>query len=238
LTDSVGLDLGSTWAKRVRISDGKVIELDALPSHRYRELLSGLPDCPVGCCGYFRKNVPGAITCTEVTAAIVGVRKYSPDVHVVIDIGGQDVKVIDVTKHELRMNDKCAAGTGAFLEFACIYLGIEFDELGKLHELSRSPAEINETCGVFALSAMVSALAEGSAIEDVVAGLHLSFARRIAQMVPDTRSVVAVGGVARDSGVLSALSGELGLEIDVTPYPQHTNAIGAAIFAANRAVKD
>jgi len=231
---AVGLDLGSTWSKQIRLVDGEVTELAEVPSHRYVELLSDIGDGPVGACGYFRDRVPGAKKCTEVTAALLGSLKYIPGVEVVIDVGGQDVKVIDARTHELRMNDKCAAGTGAFLEFACSYLGIDFDELGKLHEMSESPVEINETCGVFALSAIVSALADGSTVADVVSGLHRSFARRVAGMVPGARRIAMIGGVAMDSGAVSAMSEEIGQKLEVSPYPQHTNAIGAAIFAIEK----
>ncbi len=235
---AAGFDLGSTWSKRVLMVGGEVRDRSAVPSHRFGELLEGIADYPTGACGYFRDRVPATSTCTEFTAALIGTRSYYPDIEVIIDIGGQDVKVIDARTNDLRMNDKCAAGTGAFLEFACSYLGIGFGELGKLHELSSNPAEINETCGVFALSAMVSALADGYSVADVVAGLHHSFARRVAGIVPDADAVAVIGGVAVDTGVIQALSEELGLTPAVPPEPQFTNATGAAILALRESRKD
>ena len=231
---AAGFDLGSTWAKRVLLLGGEVKERSAVPSYRFSELLGGMADYPTGACGYFRDRVPDASTCTEITAALVGTRSYYPDIEVIIDIGGQDVKVTDTRTNDLRMNDKCAAGTGAFLEFACSYLGIGFGELGELHELSSNPAEINETCGVFALTAMVSALADGYSVADVVAGLHNSFARRVAGIVPDAGSVAVIGGVAADTGLIQALSEELDLTPVVPPEPQFTNATGAAIIALKK----
>ena len=237
MTEAVGLDLGSTWAKRVRLVDGDAMEREALPSHRYHEMLDGVGEVPVGACGYFRDRAAGARTCTEVTAALLGTRHFFPDIEVVVDVGGQDVKVVDARTGELRMNDKCGAGTGAFLEFACAYLGVVFKDLGALHRRARNPAEINDACGVFALTGMVSALADGASVADVVAGLHRAFARRVAPLVPPARRVAMVGGVARDAGAVAALSDELGHELSVPPHPQHCNAVGAALFAIRGGVR-
>jgi predicted CoA-substrate-specific enzyme activase len=185
------LDLGSTRAKAVRVVDGRVTERREVPSPSWRELLEMLDEGEtVASTGYFRHQVEGAQAITELTAARWGIRRIAPDAQVIVDIGGQDTKVQDLRTNRFVLNDKCSAGTGAFLELVASYFGKGVEELGRMAEDAEEPADINSTCAVFAMSEMVSQLVGGRSQADVVAGMHRAFARRIAELVPEADRVV------------------------------------------------
>jgi len=167
-----------------------------------------------------------------------------PQAGTVIDIGGQDSKVIGLDGNgkvrDFVMNDKCAAGTGRFLEVMAGVLGVAISEAGALSLLSREPCSISSTCTVFAESEMVSLRAEGKSREDILAGIHKAMAHRIAimgQSVGFRREVVFTGGVAKNVGMKKALEDEIGLEILVPEEPQIMGALGAAILAKAELVK-
>ncbi len=227
----IGLDVGSTTAKLVRIVDGDIIYRIA-PSHEWKSLIEGLEKNEIISTGYFRNSVPHIASVTEITAAIYGVKHYFPDVEVIVDIGGQDTKVIDVKKNNFIINDKCSAGTGAFLEFVANYFNIDINELSRLHLNAKRIPEINHTCGVFAISEMVSYLVNGFSKEEVIAGMHYAFARRISFMIPEAEKIVLIGGTAKNKGMLSALKDVLRKEIMVPEEPQIINALGALKYFA------
>jgi len=229
----IGLDLGSTRAKMVRMEDGAVVVRREVQSPRWRELLEGLdPAEPVATTGYFRKQVPGARSITELTAARWGVAKLAPAAEVIVDVGGQDTKVQDLRTNRFVLNDKCSAGTGAFLELVASYFGVPVEELGRLHAEAGAPADINSTCAVFAMSEMVSQLVGGRSRADVVAGMHRAFARRIAELVPSSGRVVLIGGGARNAGLRAELERVLGAEVEVPKHPEYVNALGAVEYAS------
>ncbi|MEA3295068.1 MAG: acyl-CoA dehydratase activase, partial [Euryarchaeota archaeon] len=155
---------------------------------------------------------------------------YVPDAQVIVDIGGQDTKVIDLRNNRFMINDKCSAGTGAFLELAAHYFNIPIESLGKLHSQTQRSAQINNTCGVFAISEMISQLVAGYTIEEVIHGIHEAFAHRIAQMIPPTNQVVLIGGTVLNTGIVNAMETILDSTIVVPPEPQMVNAIGAALY--------
>jgi predicted CoA-substrate-specific enzyme activase len=146
---------------------------------------------------------------------------------VIVDIGGQDTKVIDVRKNTFIINDKCSAGTGAFLEFVANYFKIDITEMGSYHSRAKRIPAINNTCGVFALSEMISQLVAGYTQEEVIAGMHYAFARRISFMIPEAQSLVLIGGTVKNKGMVSALSDILKKEVLVPDEPQIVNALGA-----------
>lgn len=227
----IGLDVGSTTAKIVNFESGRIKHSDVVPSHRWRELLDGAVDEDnIISTGYFRKKVPHNAAITEITAASLGVKHHYPDAQVIVDIGGQDTKVIDLRDHTFLINDKCSAGTGAFLELAAHYFDIPVDSLGELHTRAQKGAQINNTCGVFAISEMISQLVRGYTMEEVIHGLHQAFARRIAQMVPECELVVLIGGTVQNTGLVDVLGLELESKIRVPPTPQMVNALGAALY--------
>ncbi|MCX9082796.1 MAG: acyl-CoA dehydratase activase [Candidatus Methanoperedens sp.] len=222
----IGLDVGSTTAKKVSIEDGE-IKYQITGTHNWKDLITGIDGNDIISTGYFRNSVPHCASVTEITAAIYGVRYYFPDVDVIVDIGGQDTKVIDVKKNNFIINDKCSAGTGAFLEFVANYFKIELKELGSFHSRAKRIPAINNTCAVFALSEMISQLVAGFTPEEVIAGMHYAFARRISFMIPGARTLVLIGGTVKNKGMLSALEDILQTEIQVPDEPQIVNALGA-----------
>ena len=222
----IGLDVGSTTAKKVSIEDGE-IKYQITGTHNWMDLVAGLDENDIISTGYFRNSVPHRASVTEITAAIYGVRHYFPDADVIVDIGGQDTKVIDVKKNNFIINDKCSAGTGAFLEFVANYFKIDIKELGSFHSRAKRIPAINNTCGVFALSEMISQLVTGYTREEVIAGMHYAFARRISFMIPEAEELVLIGGTVKNKGMLSALEDILNKEVLVPEEPQIVNALGA-----------
>jgi predicted CoA-substrate-specific enzyme activase len=222
----IGLDVGSTTAKKVSIEDGE-IKYQITGTHNWKDLILGIDGNDIISTGYFRNTVPHRASVTEITAAIYGVRHYFPDADVIVDIGGQDTKVIDVRKNNFIINDKCSAGTGAFLEFVANYFKIELTEMGSYHSRAKRIPAINNTCGVFALSEMISQLVSGYTREEVIAGMHYAFARRISFMIPEAQSLVLIGGTVKNKGMVSALSDILKKKVLVPDEPQIVNALGA-----------
>lgn len=236
----IGLDLGSTAAKFVEVKKGRIARTAARPSHEIQLLIKenvqrGRKD--VFTTGYFRRSVKSLRAVTEITAAKHAVAHLFPhdDVQVILDIGGQDTKVIDLRNDHFLLNDKCSAGTGAFLEFAADYFGVRVEDLGRLHARSKRPVTINNTCGVFAISEMISHMVSGAKKEDVIAGMHLAFAKRMANMLPpDSKRIALIGGGARNSGMVTALERLLGRRttLMIPKEPQFVNAFGAVAYGA------
>jgi predicted CoA-substrate-specific enzyme activase len=234
----IGLDLGSTRAKGVRVVDGEVAERREVPSPRWRELLDLVGEGePVATTGYFRHQVEGAEAITELTAARWGVRRVAPDAEVIVDIGGQDTKVQDLRTNRFVLNDKCSAGTGAFLELVASYFGREVSDLAGMAAEAEGAAEVNSTCAVFAMSEMVSQLVAGRSQADVVAGMHRAFARRIAELVPEADAIVLLGGGARNGGLVRELESVLDREVRVPEHPSFVNAVGAVEYVAGQPPK-
>jgi len=187
--------------------------------------------------GYGRINVPFADQqITELTCHARGVVSLFPTVRIAIDIGGQDAKGLKIHNGKLVdfvMNDKCAAGTGRFLEVITEALGIRVEELGSISSKSTNKVEISNTCTVFAQLEVISRLSEGLPLADIVAGLHDAIASRIAGMVRRLKvepDVVVTGGVAKNMGVVNALRENLGCEVFVPEEPLLTGAMGAALL--------
>ncbi len=237
---NTGLDVGSTTAKIIRLESGKLTASKVVPSHRWKELLEDGNKSDnieivenlgtIVSTGYFRKTVPHTAAITEITAASLGVRYYIPDAQVIVDVGGQDTKVIDLRNNTFLINDKCSAGTGAFLELAAHYFDIPVESLGKLHTRARRSARINNTCGVFAISEMISQLVGGYTMEEVIHGIHQAFARRIAQMIPPVETVVLIGGTVLNTGIVESFESIHSSTVVVPPSPQTVNALGAALY--------
>jgi predicted CoA-substrate-specific enzyme activase len=176
---------------------------------------------------------------TEVTCHARGVHHLMPGARTVIDIGGQDSKAMRIDGQgrvtDFVMNDKCAAGTGRFLEVMARALGLALDDLGTLSLTSGNPCRMSSVCTVFAESEVVSLRAEGRTREDIAAGIHRSIASRIAAMIAPLgcEEVLALtGGVALNRGVVKALGDELELPVKVPVRPQLTGAFGAALLAS------
>ena len=189
--------------------------------------------------GYGRNTVGFAdATVTEISCHACGVRRVAPDAMTVIDIGGQDSKLIRLDKaglvQDFAMNDRCAAGTGCFLEVVARRLGLTLESLGQIAGRSAKPAPISSTCVVFAETEIIGLLAAGAGPEDIVAGVQASIATRVGSMAGRKVEppVVFTGGVAMIPGMDVALGAVLGHAVSVAPEPQMTGALGAALLAA------
>lgn len=191
--------------------------------------------------GYGRKLIHAADSAvTEITCQAWGVHHCLPEARTIIDIGGQDSKVLrlaaDGAVDDFAMNDRCAAGTGRFLEVLATRLGVRLASLGQMTAKSRMPAIISSMCIVFAETEIIGLLASGTLPEDIVAGVEAALAGRVAAMAARdlTAPVVLTGGVAMVPGMNNALEAALGQPVTVAPQPQLTAALGAALLAARR----
>jgi predicted CoA-substrate-specific enzyme activase len=191
--------------------------------------------------GYGRRNIPGAMkTVTEISCHAMGTHYFFPNVRTVIDIGGQDSKGIRVTSNGFVqvfiMNDKCAAGTGRFLEVMANTMNIDIDKLGELSLKAEKEISISSICTVFAESEVISRVAEGCPKEEIIAGLHKAIGERIIGIVSSigiTGPVALTGGVAKNQGVVKAISKRLESPPLIPEEPQIVGALGAALFAKN-----
>ena len=190
--------------------------------------------------GYGRVTVPFADrTITEITAHARGVGRQLPNARTLIDIGGQDSKVMLLEEGGLvtdfAMNDRCAAGSGKFLEFLALSMNLSVEEFAELAFSSQNPVSISSICTVFAETEVLSLLAEGAVREDVASGVHRSIAQRVAQLAHSLHPLPPVafsGGVAFNRCMIRELSYALGYEIVIPEMPEYTGALGAAIVAA------
>ncbi|HEY3416280.1 MAG TPA: acyl-CoA dehydratase activase [Armatimonadota bacterium] len=189
--------------------------------------------------GYGRGAIDLAdTTITEITCHAAGVRFVAPDTATIIEIGGQDSKLLRLqengTVRDFVMNDRCAAGTGRFLEMAAQRLETPLEMLGMLAAQSHAPARINSTCVVFAETEIIGLLASGADAADILAGIQAAVATRVAAMTGGrvTPPVYFTGGVALIPGMREALAAALDVPIAIADPPLYTGAIGAALLAA------
>jgi len=251
---SMGIDVGSISAKAAVIEDDRLIGsrviLTGYNARKagvavYEELLSELDIAReavdrIVATGYSRNSVDFAHkTVTEITCHAKGAHFQDPAIRTIIDIGGQDSKVITLNDtgavKDFAMNDKCAAGTGRFLEVMARALEVDLDGFGALSLEARNPAAISSLCTVFAESEVISLIAKGAARADIIAGIHESIAARVAAMtnrVGIRAPLMMTGGVAHNVGVVKALEAKLAMPVQVSAFAQVNGAIGAACLAA------
>jgi predicted CoA-substrate-specific enzyme activase len=250
---SVGIDVGSITAKAAVVEDGRIVSHKLiLTGYNTRDAgksvfeaaikESGIDSAAVDkiiSTGYGRNNVANADqTLTEITCHAAGAHYLNPVVRSVIDIGGQDSKVIALNEagkvNDFTMNDKCAAGTGRFLEVMARALEVDLNNFGQLSAKSNQPSKISSLCTVFAESEVISLIAQGEKRENIVAGIHAAIAARVAAMAGRTGlkpPIMMTGGVAQNNGVVQALEKKIGHAIEVSPQSQVVGAIGAALLA-------
>ncbi len=257
---AVGCDFGSLAAKVVVMDDGRLVSwriggIISTPEQVAGRLLdealsqAGLHEKDVGCCvstGWGRKRVPFADAQMGETPCLArGVRWLVPSARTVIDIGGQNIRALRMTDDgrilDSNSNDKCAAGTGRFLEVTADALEVPLEELASLAARSIEPAKVSSQCCVFAESEVVTLLNEGRDLADIVAGVHDSIVRRvvaIAGPVGVERDVVATGGCAKNERLLLGLATHLKMHIEPPGLdPQIVGALGAALAASDRLQK-
>lgn len=249
----LGIDIGSTACKGVVMDENKNIVASAVipsgtgtsgPRKLEAELTAacGIEKSEfskIVATGYGRQQYEGADKQpSELSCHTKGVVFLIPGVRTIIDIGGQDAKAIKLNAKgkmdNFVMNDKCAAGTGRFLDVMAKVLETEISNLEKLDAAAEDPVSISNTCTVFAESEVISHLSANVSKEDIVAGLHNSVAKRVASLakrIGIQDEVVMVGGVARNGGVVRAMGEALGKKVVVPQQAQLTGAIGAALTA-------
>ncbi len=255
MTTTAGVDIGSTYTKVVILKDDKVVGYGIQPTGASSEgaaqaamkealAMSGesLDNIQyIVSTGYGRRITSlSNETISEISANARG-SKWMGEKHgirTIIDIGGQDTKVIALDDNcnilDFKMNDKCAAGTGRFLEVLAKVLEVPLDDMGSRSLESKNPVDITTTCLVFAKSEVASLIAKGAKKEDLIAGIHMAIARRLIVMAKKVgiREVVFFdGGPARNIGMRKAFEDELGLKIYVPEKPQIVTGTGAALIA-------
>ena len=250
-----GIDIGSITTKAVIVENGKIIgtKVDFTGYHaetagekvfefllKELNLDSSLINGVVAT-GYGRNRVKFADKAiTEITCHAAGAFYQNKNIQIIIDIGGQDSKVIiintDGKVKDFAMNDKCAAGTGRFLEVMARTLEVNLDEFGIFSSKSVQPSKISSTCTVFAESEIISLISKRETRENIIAGIHESVASRVSAMAKRMRitgPIMMTGGVAKNSGVVKALENKINMPISISDFAQVNGAIGAAVMARN-----
>jgi predicted CoA-substrate-specific enzyme activase len=255
-----GIDIGSRAAKAVIMSNGSIISSvirDTGPESvktsetTMAEALKGtglaLDDMSyVVATGYGRVLVPFARdNVSEISCHAKGINWYFPGVRTILDMGGQDCKAINCDGRGLVtnfiMNDKCAGGTGRFLEMIADVLNARLEDIGDLSLSSRSAIPFNTICAVFAQSEAIAHFRKGVAKSDILAGLHEAIATRsfnLLRRVSIEPDFAITGGIAKNSGMVAKIRERIGLEPLLCEDPQIVGALGAALYASERCPKD
>ena len=245
-----GIDIGSSMTKVVIMDESLLVSLIVPTTPEQRKLANKVIEKTLSrakisfneiiylvATGYGRMNVPFADKqITEISCHARGVGYVLPSVNTIIDIGGQDskaIKVLDGRVVNFVMNDKCAAGTGRFIEIMAETLGVELKDMGGLSLSADHTAGISSICTVFAEHEVVNKLSEGIPLPDIIAGVHEAIAARtygMARRVKIESDVVITGGVAKNIGMVRALEEKIGFSVLVPEEPLLTGAIGAALL--------
>ncbi|MFP4057757.1 MAG: acyl-CoA dehydratase activase [Candidatus Brocadiia bacterium] len=241
-----GIDVGSRTIELVALEGEQVAlrrrtETTYDPLAQCRTLMDGVDGVPVVATGYGRKLFAEAFhapAVTEIRAYALGARHLFPACRAVLDIGGQDTKAIALGPRgrveKFEMNDRCAAGTGKFLEFMAAAFGVPVEDFGPYALKGRPGLSINSMCTVFAQTEATSLMARGQRAEDIALALHHSVVRRSLAMVgrvAHASPLVFAGGVARNPCIVELLRGECDLEVLVPEEPDMMGALGAALHA-------
>ena len=246
---AIGVDVGSTTWKGVVIdATGKVVHRHVEATHPRIEEQSGrliallrehAGEVPVGATGYGRKRVVAARALTEITCHARGAWPGMGVPGVLVDMGGQDTKVIRMGPggdvKDFSMNDKCAAGTGRFLEVVLGRLHVPLDDVARLVSEASKAVAVSSTCTVFAESEVISLVAQGEPVGGIVKGLLQALCSRVASLagaIPPGTPVFMSGGVALNGAMVAALGTALKARVTVLPEPQLVGALGAALAVA------
>ncbi len=253
-----GVDVGSTQTKAVILDESRSIVARSLIAtganvtrageNAFVEACkaAGLPREAMGYVvgtGYGRYKVTfGDAQITEITCHARGAHSIFPRTRTVIDMGGQDTKAIKVgadgSVMDFSMNDKCAAGTGRFLSAAAEVTGMGLDEIGPISLQAKNPVRLTSVCTVFVESDIMSYLAQRKTVEDILGGVHKAIATRtmaLVRRVGVEEEVTFTGGVSRNIGMVKGLEAVLGRSINVHEEGHYIGALGAALFALERA---
>jgi len=253
-----GLDIGSATGKAVVLKDGDIVGTAILTSTtnpgRTADIVmneairrAGLSSVDhldnIVCTGYGRLKIPFAEeNISEISCHAKGAHWLASSIRTVVDIGGQDCKVISVSEKgtvlDFKMNDRCAAGTGRFFEAMARALCCGLEGISELDNQGEEPCTISNQCSVFAESEVVTLVNEGTDLKSIIAGINVSVASRLTSMarrVGVVDDVTLTGGCSKNDGLAQALARKLDIEIKKLPEdPQIAGALGAAVFAAEK----
>ncbi|HDI79304.1 MAG TPA: ATPase [Desulfobacteraceae bacterium] len=219
---------GTDFQKIASLCLGEAIESAKISKDEIKRIVST---------GYGRKNIDFSHSAiTEISCHAKGCFHYFPEAITIIDIGGQDNKIIKLNSQgkriSFKMNRKCAAGTGAFLEEMSLRLDIPLEEMDSLARRSTEMVQLGSYCTVFTATEVLEKLKQGKAVPDIVKGLFLSVIKRVLEMDTLTDNVVMTGGVVAHNSYIVEMTEEMvGRDILVPPMPQLSGAFGAALFA-------
>jgi len=246
---NTGIDIGSRTIELVVLKDNEIIETKQRnsgfdPMARAMEMLQGINHDQIMATGYGRhlfELVLDAPTVTEIKAYAVGAKVLFPEVRTILDIGGQDSKAISLNESgkviKFEMNDRCAAGTGKFLEIMAHTLGYGLDQFGVAALEATNGMQISSMCTVFAESEVTSLVARGENRQDIALGLHGSVVQRALSMlkrVTVNEQILFAGGVARNPCIRHLFEEALDIDILVPEDPQMVGALGAAILGSEK----
>jgi predicted CoA-substrate-specific enzyme activase len=245
----VGIDIGSRTIKSAAISDGKLIDYQVResgfdPHKQSLEMIKKYSPKRIVATGYGRHLAQKQFAedvITEIKAHAIGARYFFPNCTTVLDVGGQDSKVISLDESgrvvNFQMNDKCAAGTGRFLEIMAASLGIPLSEFGDEALKGTSDIKVNSMCTVFAESEVISLKNLGASTRDIARAVHLSVVERLTAMLHRIgygESIVFTGGVARNCAMVRLLEERLEISVLTPESPDIVGAVGAALHALEK----
>jgi predicted CoA-substrate-specific enzyme activase len=249
---SAGLDIGSRTVKLAvvdnnRLVHHRVVENSFKPLDITTRLMEGHSYDTIYVTGYGRHLLSRHLNCPEISeikAMALGAHAFFPGCRTILDIGGQDTKVIALDEngrlHKFEMNDRCAAGTGRFLEIMAMALGYSLEEFSRSANSSRKAEKINNMCAVFAESEVISMVSQGADRAAVAMGIHQAIARRTITMLNRISlkpELVFVGGVANNDCLRKLIEKQLRLQLNVPECPQIAGAYGCALHGQNEAVR-
>ncbi len=251
-----GLDIGSVSIAAVLTACGKIVASDLVVSGgNYKEAARRVLESVTSRAGIDRDGLSGLVvtgvgaesapftglTVSDISCQAMGCHCLFPSARTVVDIGGQFTKAARITAAgrvaDFLMSEKCATGSGRFLQVIARILHVPLEEIGALSLRSVTPVEFSTNCAVFAESETISRLAEGARAEDILAGVHRAMASKVAMLVKRVKmepDVVLTGGGGEDAGLVGAINAVLGISVLVPDVPRFTAAFGAARLAEMR----
>jgi predicted CoA-substrate-specific enzyme activase len=249
-----GVDIGSSFIKAVLVTHRQIVSAEIIPSGgSYKEAARRVLDEVLSRVRVSLERLSGIVVTgigaesapfqarqfSDISCQATGCHHLFPSARIVIDIGGQFTRAVKLTPRgsisNFLMSEKCATGSGRFLQVIARILHIKIEEIGFLSLKSQSPVEFSTNCAVFAESETVSRIAEGARTEDILAGVHRAMAAKVAMLVKMLKmepDVVLTGGGGEDAGLVSAVSEALGVKVWVPEQPRLTAALGAACLAS------
>ena len=245
---TLGIDIGSRTIKIVKLRENSIIDIDVQRNTfdqltMFSEIVQNQQYDSITVTGYGRHQFREFFSCniiSEIKAFALGSRFYFPNCRTILDIGGQDTKVISLDVQgkikKFEMNDKCAAGTGRFLEIMSDALGYSLSEFGYAASRAENIEKINQMCTVFAESEVISLLSRGAPKDHIAKGIHCSITERtftMLQKINVTDDFVFAGGVAMNPAIRKLLAEKLKTKINIPENPQIIGAIGAAIYGSS-----